>query len=78
MVESRKDQPIGNHDATVNGEDGVPSVYAAMGVPTLQDQADAGGWLPHSHPIHAEPPDLATMGSRGNYKPVADKDDKLK
>lgn len=70
------DQPIGKHGASVNGEDGVPSVYAEMGVPSLQDQAACGGWLPHAQPLQGPPPDLRTMGTRGGSTPASDYDKK--
>lgn len=61
-----KSQPhsVGRHSAEPNSEGSVPTEYMIHGVPTLQDQADNGGWLPHAQPIHTDPPKLQTMGTR--------------
>lgn len=75
-MESRLDQPTGNHGASANRDDGMPSVYAAMKVPTLQDQAEHGGWLPHGKPINGDAPSLATMGTRGSFTAATDDDTK--
>lgn len=76
MVEKRLDQPVAKHDAAPNAEAGVPSVYAAMKVPTLQDQADHGGWLPHAKPVHGDDPSLQTIGTRGSFIQAPDDDTK--
>jgi hypothetical protein len=73
---STSPQRVGDHAAARLDEvPTFPSKYAASGVPTLQDQADNGGWLPHGMPVNGDTPDLMPMGTRGSFKPTPDNED---
>ncbi len=74
-TDNPRPQGEGQHGAGPNSEGTVPSIYAAMGVPSLQDQADLGGWLPHGMPVNGDAPSLMTMGTRGSFSPAPDNQD---